>query len=118
MLVGLLPRLAHAGRAALDGGGVGVGGVGDRQCDHARAVAVEGVVLRDLVAGGEGAGEDEPDAPLLEDVRGAVAQPGLEAGVGHLPEAEGARVEVGGLLGVADPELDVVDAVERHEVMG
>ena len=118
VLVGLLPRLAHAGGAALDGGVVGVGGVGHGQGDHSRAVAVGGVVLGDLVAGRQRAGEDEADAALLQDVRRAVAQPGLEAGVGDLPEAERAGVEVRGLPGVADPQLDVVDAVERHEVLG
>ena len=54
-------------------------------------------------------------AALLEHVRGAVAQAGLEPRVGDLAEAEGVLVEVGGLGGVADAQLDVVDAVERHE---
>jgi len=61
--------------------------------------------------------EHEPDPALLEDVRGAVARAGLEAGVGDLAEAEGVHVVVGGLERVADVELDVVDAVERHEVV-
>ena len=38
-------------------------------------------------------------------------------GVGDLAEAERVRVEVRRLRGVADPELDVVDAVQRHEVV-
>src|ERR687897_311203 len=55
--------------------------------------------------------------PLAPHERDAVAHAGLEARVGDLLEPEGLAVEVRGLGGVADPELDVVDAVERHEVL-
>ena len=65
----------------------------------------------------ERAGQHEPDAALLQDVRGAVAQPGLEARVGDLGEAERVREDVGGLRGVADPQLEVVDAVQRHVIL-
>jgi hypothetical protein len=51
-------------------------------------------------------------------VRRAVAQAGLEPGVGDLAEAEGVDVEEGGLEGVPHVELDVVDAVQGHEVVG
>jgi hypothetical protein len=113
-----LPTMWSMASRPAPGGVVGVGRVGNPERDHARPVAVAGVVLRDLVVGRQRAGEDEPDAALLEDVRGAVAQAGLEPRVGDLLEAEGARVVVRGLLGVADPQLDVVDAVKRHEVFG
>ena len=71
----------------------------------------------DLVVGRQRAGEHDPDPALLEHVRGAVADAGHEAGVGDLLEAERVDVEVRGLKGVADVELDVVDAVQRHEVV-
>ena len=118
VLVGLLPRLADALGAALDGLAVGVLDVGDRQRDDLHAVAVAGLVAADLVAGRQRAGEHEADAALLEHVRRAVAHAGLQARVGDLPEAERVHVEVRGLDGVAHVELDVVDAVERHEVLG
>ena len=72
----------------------------------------------DLVVGRQRAGEHEPDAALLEHVRGAVAHAGLQPRVGDLLEAERVHVEVGGLDRVAHVELDVVDAVQRHEVVG
>ena len=73
-------------------------------------------VLGDLGVGAERGGEDEADFALLEDVGGAVAKAGLGAGVGDELHAEGGAVEVGGLAGVADVELDVVGAVEGEEV--
>src|SRR5205823_9088386 len=59
-----------------------------------------------------------PDLLLLEHVRGAVADTRLRAGVGGRREAERVLVEEGRLLGVSDPELDVIPAVKRHEVVG
>ena len=54
---------------------------------------------------------------LLHHVARAVADAGLEARERDRGEAP-QRPEVGGrLAGVADPELDVVDAVERQEVL-
>src|SRR5206468_3854040 len=65
----------------------------------------------------QSARHDEPDVVLLQDVRGAVADARLRAGVRHAVEAEGALVEVGGLLRIAHPELEVVPALDRHEVL-
>ena len=113
-----LPRLAHAAGAALDRRAVRVLGVGHGERDHLDAVAVARVVLADLVARRQRAGQHDPDAPLLEHERDAVAHARLEPGVGDLLEAERLAVEVGRLGGVADPQLDVVDAVQRHEVLG
>ena len=46
---------------------------------------------------------------------GAVAHAGLQAEVADLRGSRReAREEERGLLGVADPQLDVVDAVQRH----
>ena len=75
-------------------------------------------VLGDLAVGGQRRREHDPDVVLLHDVARAVADPGLEAGERDRREAP-QRAEVGRrLAGVADPELDVVDAVERQEVLG
>ena len=60
--------------------------------------------------------EDEADAALLDDVGGAVPDPGLEPGVRRLTEAERLGEEVGRLRRVADVHLDVIDAMERHLV--
>ena len=107
------PVRAARGRLA-----VGVLDVGHRQRDHLDAVAVAGVVARRSRCPERSApGEHEADPALLEHVRDAVAHAGLQPRVGDLAEAVGVREEVGRLRGVADPELDVVDAVERHEVL-
>ena len=71
----------------------------------------------DLAGPEQRRGEHEADPALLEHVRGAVADPGLEPGVGGLAEAERVGEPVGGLDRVADVELDVVDAEQRHLVV-
>jgi hypothetical protein len=91
--------------------------VGDREGDDLHAVAVLALVDGDRRVRVQRAGEHEADAALLEDVRDAVARAGLEAGVGDLAEAEGVDVVVGRLERVADVQLDVVDPVQRHEVL-
>ena len=118
VLVGEVVRRLDAARAAGRRLEVGVVDVRDAERDHLHAVAVLGDVRADLVAGNERAGQDDPDAALLEDVRRAVAHAGLQAGVGHLGEPERADPIGRGLQRVADIKLDVVDAVERHEVIG
>src|SRR5262249_7394153 len=62
--------------------------------------------------------DDEADVSLLEHVRGAVAQSRLRPRVRGAREAHRVLVEVGGLLCVPDPELDVIPGVERHEIFG
>jgi hypothetical protein len=76
---------------------------------------VLGDVAGDVGVGTQGGGEDEANLALLQDVGGAVAAAGFGAGVGDQLHAEGGAVEVGGLAGVADVELDVVGAVEGEE---
>jgi hypothetical protein len=118
VLVGEVVRLLDALGAASRRLAVGVVDVGDAERDHLHAVAVLGDVGADLVAGDERAGQDDPDAALLEDVRSPVTHAGLQAGVGHLGEPERADPIGRRLQRVADIKLDVVDAVERHEVIG
>ena len=69
-------------------------------------------------SGVSGAGEHEPDVVLDHDVAGPVADLGLEAAEGDRREAPQRAVVGRRLAGVADPELDVVDALERQEVGG
>src|SRR5215831_2132067 len=111
-------RLGDALRAALDRLPVGLGGARDAQRDALRGVAVTARELGDLAVGTKAAREHEPDLLLLEHVRGAVANSGLRASVRRRREAERLLVVVGGLLRVPDPELDVIPAFERHEVVG
>ena len=68
--------------------------------------------------GDERPGQHDPDPALLEHVRGAIAHAGLQPRVADLLEAERPDPERGGLQRIPDVELDVVDAVERHEVFG
>ena len=94
------------------------GYVGNRERDVADPVTVLAHVLGDLPVRSERCGQHDPDVVLLHDVAGPIADPGLEAAEGDRREAP-QGTEVGGCLaGVADPELDVVDAVEGQEVLG
>jgi len=74
-------------------------------------------MLGDLALGPERRGEDEADVVLDHDEAGPIPNAGLESRVGHRREAPQRAVIVCGLLRVADPELDVVHAVERQEVL-
>src|SRR5829696_6244410 len=67
--------------------------------------------------GPQGAGQHQPDQPLPDHPGGAVTQAGLAAGVGDRAVAEPGAVEMGRLLGVADPQLDVVDAEQGEGVL-
>src|SRR5918994_2566195 len=109
-------RLDNAARSASDGLVVGRSGVGHLQRDVLGRVAVLGGEADDRAVGAKPAREHEPDLTLLEHVRRAVADTGLGACVGDAVEAERMLVPEGRLLGVPHPELDVVPAVERHEV--
>ena len=75
-------------------------------------------VLGDLAVRGQRRGEHEADVVLDHDVAGPVADLGLEAAERDRREAPQRAVVGGGLAGVADPELDVVDALEWQEVVG
>ena len=88
----------------------------DRERDVVDAVAVLADVLGDLAVRGQRRGEHEPDVVLDHDVARPVADLGLEAAERDRGEAPQRAVVGRGLAGVADPELDVVDAVERQEV--
>ena len=90
----------------------------DREGDVVDAVAVRADVLGDLAVGRQRRGEHEPDVVLDHDVAGPVADLGLETAEGDRGEAPQRAVVGRGLAGVADPELDVVDALERQEVGG
>ena len=90
---------------------------GHAQGDLVNAVAVSRVVCGDLVPALERACEDQADATLLEHVRDPIAAARLKTPVGGLREAERVLEVVGGLGGVADVELDVVDAVHGHAVV-
>ena len=116
--VGEFFGLLDAAGAAAGGFEPGLAGVVDPEGDGVDAVAVLVDVAGDVGVGAEGGGEDEADFALLEDVAGAVALAGLGAGVGDERHAKGGSVEVGGLAGVADVELDVVGAFEGEEVGG
>src|SRR5262249_60667857 len=52
-----------------------------------------------------------------EEIRRAVADAGLWAGVRSASKAERVLVPVGRLLGVPDPQLDVIPAVQWHEIV-
>ena len=73
-------------------------------------------VLGDLAVRGQRRGEHEADVVLDHDVAGPVADLRLEPAEGDRGEAPQRAVVGGRLAGVADPELDVVDALEGQEV--
>ena len=109
--------LADAAGSALDGFVVRARRFGHAQCDVLDAVAVACTRARNLVSGMQRTGDDKADLPLLQDVARPVADACLRPGVGGASEPECLLVVEGCLLGVPDPELDVIPAVERHEVL-
>src|SRR5829696_1651689 len=109
-------RLDNAARSASDGLVEGRRGVWHLQRDVLRRIAVLRREADDRAVGAKPAREHEPDLALLEHVRRAVADTGLRAGVRDAVEAERMLIPEGRLLGVPHPELDVIPAVERHEV--
>ena len=110
-------RLDHAAGAALHGLAVRVRRIRDGERDVAHAVALRRGPLADFAVAAEAARENEADLPLLEHVRRAVADARLRPRVGRAREAVGALVEVRRLLRVPDPDLEVIPAVDRHEVV-
>lgn len=113
-LMGSLDRAS----ALLDGAGVDGVDIVDGEGDILDTVTVEGEVVReDLVVGVEGRLEDEGDGILLDDVGADVAGAGLETRVGDLLEAEAGGVEGSGLLGVSDPEGDMVESLVVSDVL-
>ena len=74
-------------------------------------------VLGNLAVRCQGAGQDERDVVAPHHVARPIAHPRLEPGVGDRCEPPQSSEVVGGLAGVADPELDVVDGLERQEVL-
>lgn len=115
-----LVRLGEAACAVLDG--VRVRGTGVRDLDREVDDAV--AVLGDVV-GEEGAplggrfdhgGEDEAGGAVGQDVTRGLAAAVLRSGVGDQLHAEGGRVVVRGLLGVAHGEDDRVHSLDREGV--
>src|SRR5512133_782750 len=109
-------RLGDPARAALDCLAICVSGARHLQPDALRRVPVAAGVLRDLAVVAEATRHEQADVALLEHVGGAVTDAGLRPCVGGAREGEGVLVEVRRLLGIADPQLDVIPPVERHEV--
>ncbi len=103
-------------RTALGGRSPGRLDVVDRERDVVDAVAVGADVLGDLAVRGERRGQHEPDPVLDHDVGRPVADLGLETAEGDRREAPQRPVVGGRLPRVADPELDVVDPLQRQEV--
>jgi hypothetical protein len=110
-------RLGDAAGAALERLAVGVRRVGDLEGSVLDSVPVGVGVPGDFVVGAERAREDEADVALLEQVRGPVAEACFGACVSDGAEAESVLVEVGGLLRVSHPQLEVVPAEQGHEVL-
>ncbi len=109
-------RFGHAARTTLHGLPIGLSRVGNGQSGVLHAVAVRAGEARDLAVAAQAARQDETDVALLQQIGGPVADTCLGSGVGRLRKAERSLVVVGGLLRVADVQLEVVPAVDRHEV--
>ena len=109
-------RLCDPARSALHGLPVGVSSVRNLQGDVLRRVAVPGRKTADVAVGSDPAREHEADLALLEQVRRPIPDTRLGTCVRNPLEAERVLVPVGRLLGVADPQLEVIPPVEGHEV--
>jgi len=75
-------------------------------------------VVRDLAVGSERRRQHQANLVLRQEVAGAIARAGLRAAICLQLKAKRALIEVGGLLGVADVEFDVIGSVDRKRVVG
>ena len=116
-LVGLVVRLLQDGGASAPGLGDAPVDVRHLERDVDDTVAVPAVVVRVGAVGMDGAGDDEPDRPGLEDVRLVVPEAGLRPAVGDQLHTPGRLVVVRGLRGVADDEDDGIPAGHREDVL-
>ena len=89
----------------------------DGERDVMDAVAVLADVLRDLAVGRQRRRDHERDVVAPHHVAGPIPDAGLQAGERDRREAPQRAVVRRRLAGIADPELDVVDALERQEVL-
>ena len=110
-------RLDDCFGASRDGFAERPPGVGDAQGDVLHPVAVKEGVATDRRAAADRTRDHETNLVLLEHVTGAVAHARLRPRVRRPAKTERVLVVVGGLLRVSHPELDVVPAVEGHEVV-
>ena len=117
VLVGLVVRLLEDGGPGAPGLGDAPVDVGHLECDVDDAVAVPTVVVGVGAVGMDGAADDEPDRPRLEDVRLVVPEAGLRPAVGDQLHTPRRLVVVRGLGGVADHEDDGVPAGHREDVL-
>ena len=109
--------------APLDGRGMGRPGVIDPQGQIPYPVPMPVDMVGDgpaLVAqvGPDRGGQHEADLVLLQEVAGPVPDPGFGPPVADQLKAERGAVVQAGLLRVANPELDVIRAVDREGVGG
>lgn len=90
------------------------GGVVAREGNVLDTISVMLVVLAHLaVVGLEGGLEDIADFSIADDVRDDVSVSSLEALVGDVFESHSGGVVRGSLLGVSNPELNVIEAVKH-----
>ena len=92
--------------------------VGDTERDVVDTIAVLADMLGDLALGGQGCREHEANVVLDHDVARPIADLRFEAAERHRGEAPQRPVVGRCLAGIAHPELDMIDAVERKEVAG
>src|SRR3954470_12079291 len=109
-------RLAHSTGSTLNRLPIGVGRIRDGQRRVLDTVAMGAGEAGDLAVRAETARQDEADVGLLDDVGRAVANTGFRPRVRGSRETECVLVEEGGLLGIADVQLEVIPPVDRHEV--
>jgi hypothetical protein len=75
-------------------------------------------VVGNLAVRCQGSGEDEADVVFDHQIRRPVANFGLEAGERYRSESPQSAVVRGRLSGIAHPELDIVDALDRQKILG
>src|SRR5712691_1727895 len=90
----------------------------DGEGDVLDTVAMGPDVLGDLAVRGQRRREDERDVVASHHIARPVADSGLQTRERDRREAPQGAVVGRRLAGVADPELDMVDAIEREEVLG
>ena len=91
--------------------------IGHFQRDIAHAVAMLADVFRRRVVRRHGRGQNKIRLALAHRIRSALALAGFQSAISNLRKAEPLAVEISRLPRVADPEFDVVNALQLEWIL-
>src|SRR4029077_6441386 len=87
------------------------------QCDIPHAIAMLSDVIRGQIVRRHGSSQYEVRLALTQRIRSSLPLARFQSAVSNLRKAESLAIEVGCLPGIADPELDVVNALKLEWIL-